>query len=228
MDRRAPHQPPKAKRRRYNEPPIFAQRSVRTKGRCPIIPHPQPPIPKHVRGSSQDPWVSRRQAAAAAVTSVATTTTPAARAARASGPAASPPVANAPAAPLPSVTAAPTTTAVGTARPQQVGSLGPWEPSITGFIPYEELTKQLCDFLFQHVVVRTDVAVDASGSVSAGPGTIIEIEAKLGHVIDQDRRERLVLPVLTESVINRESRLRTSFESNMTVVSEKMGLMAVK
>ncbi len=103
---------------------------------------------------------------------------------------------------------------------QQEGSLGPWEPSITGFIPFEEITKQLCDFLFQHVVLRTDVAAAAAGSAAAGQGAIIEVEAKLGHLMDMDRRERLVLPVLTESVINRESRLRTSFESKMTVVSE--------
>jgi hypothetical protein len=99
------------------------------------------------------------------------------------------------------------------------GSLGPWEPSITGLIPYEEITKSLCDFLFQHVVMRKDVAVGGAGSAAAGQGTIIEVEAKLGHIIDQDRRERLRLPVLTESIISRESHIRTAFESNMTVVS---------
>ncbi|KAJ5389651.1 uncharacterized protein N7496_000719 [Penicillium cataractarum] len=196
-------QQPKPKRRRYNEPPIYAQRSVRTKGRCPVIPNPQAPIPKHARGSGQDPWASRRQSLAS--TAGSTTT---ARTARTPGPAVPPPSTNGPP-PPPAVAAAP--------RAQQQGSLGPWEPSITGLIPFEEITKQLCDFLFQHVVMRTDVGTGAAGSAAVGQGALIEIEAKLGHVMDMDRRERLVLPILTEGVINRESRLRTSFESNMTV-----------
>lgn len=208
-------QPPKAKRRRYNEPPIYAQRSVRTKGRCPVIPNPQPPIPKHARGSGQDPWASRRQSLAS--TAGSTTT---ARTARTPGPAVPPPSTNGPLQ-LPAVAAA----AAAAPRAQQQGSLGPWEPSITGFIPFEEITKQLCDFLFQHVVMRTDVGAGAAGSAAVGQGAVIEIEAKLGHLMDMDRRERLVLPILTEGVINRESRLRTSFESNMTVVSKPYALV---
>ncbi|KAJ5175166.1 uncharacterized protein N7482_001043 [Penicillium canariense] len=192
----AENQPPRSKRRRYNEPPIYAQRSVRTKGRCPVIPNPQPPIPRHARGANQDSWASRRQSLASAAGSTTTT-----RTARTPGAVVLPPSANGPRAP----------------RTPQEGSLGPWEPSITGFIPYEEITKQLCDFLFQHVVIRNDVAAGPAGSAAAGQGAIIEIEAKLGHVIDMDRRERLQLPILTESVINRESRVRTSFESTMTV-----------
>lgn len=79
------------------------------------------------------------------------------------------------------------------------------------------MTKQVCDFLFQHVVMRNEAAGPA-GSAAAGQGAIIEVEAKLGHVMDMDSRERLVLPILTESVINRDHpRVRTSFESNMTV-----------
>lgn len=207
---RTENQPPKPKRRRYNEPPVYAQRSVRTKGRCPVIPNPQPPISKHARASG-DPWASRRQSlastagSATTATMLRTTRTPV-------------PSVPAPAVPAPTTNGPPLRAAAP--RVQQEGSLGPWEPSITGFIPYEEITKQLCDFLFQHVVLRTDVVAAAAGSAAAGQGAIIEVEAKLGHLVDMDRRERLVLPVLTESVINRESRLRTSFESKMTVVSE--------
>jgi hypothetical protein len=66
--------------------------------------------------------------------------------------------------------------------------------------------------------MRTDVNVGDAGAV--GQGTVIEIEAKLGHIIDMDSRDRIRLPVLTESVINKENgRFRTSFESKMTVVS---------
>jgi hypothetical protein len=67
--------------------------------------------------------------------------------------------------------------------------------------------------------MRNDVNAGSTGS-AAGQGTIVEIEAKLGHIIDMDSRDRINLPILTESVLNREnSRFRTSFESNMTVVS---------
>lgn len=106
------------------------------------------------------------------------------------------------------------------ANPPQLGSLGPWEPSITGLIPHEEVTKLICDFLFQHVVLRNDVNAGPAGSAAGGQGAIIEVEAKLGHIMDMDRGERLHLPILTETVVNRDTpRLRTSFESNMSVVS---------
>ena len=206
-------QPPKAKRRRYNEPPIYAQRSVRTKGKCPVIPNPQPPVPKHLRQSSQEPWAARRRSS----TNASAVTTATSHAVRTTG--SVPPSANGPppqAAPAP----APAPALAPQASTRPVGSLGPWEPSITGLIPFEEITKSLCDFLFKHVVMRNDVAVGGAGSVATGQGTIIEVEAKLGHVIDQDRRERLRLPVLTESVINRDSGFRTAFESSMTVVSD--------
>lgn len=68
--------------------------------------------------------------------------------------------------------------------------------------------------------MRNDVNAGPAGSAAAGQGTIIEIEAKLGHIIDMDSRDRIHLPILTESVLNRENaRVRTSFESKMTVVS---------
>ncbi|KAJ5812027.1 hypothetical protein N7474_008328 [Penicillium riverlandense] len=192
-------QPPKPKRRRYNEPPIYARRSVRTKGKCPMIPNQQPPIPKHARRAHQDSWTEHRRSSSVA------------------GPTAhSPSMARASIAP-------PTNTNGPSMQPapavsKEVGSLGPWEPSITGFIPHEEVTKRLCDFLFEHVVLRNDVAAGAAGSAAAGQGAIIEVEAKLGRVLDMDRSERLNLPILTESVINRKNpMLRTSFESNMSI-----------
>ncbi|KAJ5308921.1 hypothetical protein PENANT_c013G08413 [Penicillium antarcticum] len=190
-------QQPKQKRRRYNEPPIYAQRSVRTRGKCPPIPHPRPPIPKHERPTQQETWAARRRSSSTMAA------TPSARVTRA--PTVASPSTNGP-------------TPVQAPPSKSAGSLGPWEPSITGFIPHEEVTKTLCDFLFKHVVLRTDVNAGPAGSAAAGQGAIIEVEAKLGHIIDMDSRDRVNLPILTESVINRESgRFRTSFESTMTV-----------
>ncbi|KAJ6015485.1 hypothetical protein N7540_010076 [Penicillium herquei] len=201
-------QPPKPKRRRYNEPPIYAQRIVRNKGKCPVIPNPRPLVPKHARDLNEDLWGSRRGSSVAGHVPAAATPKSAART-----PSAAPPSMNGPAASA--VSAAPVSTP---SKPQSVGLLGAWEPSITGFIPYEETTKILCDFLFQHVVMRTDVAAGPAGSAAVGQGAIIEIEAKLGHVMDMDRGERLMLPVLTETVLNKDTpRFRTSFESSMSV-----------
>lgn len=203
-------QQPKQKRRRYNEPPIYARLTPRNTSRRPIIPNPRPPVPKHARQSQQDPSLAarRRSTSIKAVTPVARVT----RAPAVASPSTSMPRVQAPPV-LPTSLRPPSTS-------QTVGSLGPWEPSITGFIPHEEITKTLCDFLFQHVVMRNDVNAGPTGSAAAGQGTIIEIEAKLGHIIDMDSRDRIHLPILTESVLNRENaRIRTSFESKMTVVS---------
>ncbi|KAL3485611.1 CYTH-like domain-containing protein [Aspergillus germanicus] len=191
-------EPPKPKRRRYNQPPIFAQRTTRTKGRCPMIPNRIPPVSKHIRNTPQNPWLVRQQA-------VSRATPPPTKIKRENS------VVNGPSAPsTPAAQSQPS-------EPPQLKSLGPWEPSITGFIPHEEITKIVCDFLFQHVVLRNDALAGPAGATAVGQGAIIEIEAKLGKLIDLDRGERLQLPVLSESVINREnSRIRTSFESSMT------------
>ena len=78
----------------------------------------------------------------------------------------------------------------------------------------------VCDFLFQHVVMRDDIATAPTGSAAPGSGAIIEVEGKLGRLIDMERGERLHLPLFTESIINRDHpRFRTSFESSMTLVS---------
>ncbi|OJJ71185.1 hypothetical protein ASPBRDRAFT_127188 [Aspergillus brasiliensis CBS 101740] len=196
-------QPPKRKRRRLNEPPIFAQKCARSKGRCPPIPKPHPPIPKHARDSPANPWIVRQRAVSSAQGAVA---------------AVAPPV----------KVKEETTPVNGPSTPQrpseppQVGSLGPWEPSITGFIPHEEVTKLVADFLFQHVVLRNDAVAAPAGAAAAGQMPIIEVEAKLGQLIDMDRGERMVLPILTESVVNKDNpRFRTAFESTMTVAQHR-------
>ena len=102
---------------------------------------------------------------------------------------------------------------------QNETSLGPWEPSITGKMPHEEVTKLVCDFLFEQVVVRKDIGAGPAGGTAIGQGAILEIEAKLGQIIDRNRGERLRLPVLTECVISKDdSSIRTAFESSMTLV----------
>ncbi|PYI28364.1 mRNA triphosphatase CET1, partial [Aspergillus indologenus CBS 114.80] len=209
----SPHEPPVRKRRRFDAPPIYAMRPERTKGRGPIIPNPFPPIPKHARDTPSNPWILRQRAASAAQGPAHTAAVPVSIKASNDNP---PSKTTAPApAPAPRAPSA-------AAEPQKPGSLGPWEPSITGEFPTEEITKDVCDFLFRHVVVRNDAIAAPAGAAAAGSAPIIEVEAKLGQLIDMDRGDRVQLPILTETIINKQfPRFRTAFESSMTVAQHQ-------
>jgi len=93
--------------------------------------------------------------------------------------------------------------------------LGPWEPTITNMIPYEELTRIVSDFIYSHVIM-----VDDPMLLGTGPGDAqLEIEAKLGQIVDRDSNERLRLPVVSETVLNMDDpSLRVQFKSSMTEV----------
>ncbi|CZT44430.1 related to mRNA-capping enzyme subunit beta [Rhynchosporium secalis] len=86
--------------------------------------------------------------------------------------------------------------------------LGSWEESITGTKPVQQITKIVADFLFLNVVSRGDLGELASRGVE------IEIEAKMGHIIDKDTHERYQLPVKTECVLLDNARV--GFKSSMT------------
>jgi hypothetical protein len=194
-------QPPKRKRMRHDEPPIYARKANRGRGVSPVIPNRRPPIPKNaVTRYTQEPedrFISdpKSPPPSAAMGSLARTQVNGYSAANGSR------------------------NSVGPSE-QRTGVLGPWEPSITGLMPHEEITKVICDFLFEHVVGRRDIGAAAAGAAATGPGAILEVEAKFGQLIDKDRGGRLHLPVLTECVVNRgDPALRTSFESSMTPVS---------
>ena len=104
-------------------------------------------------------------------------------------------------------------------EPAADNPLGPWEPTITNVIPSEELTKLICDFLFQQVVMRKDIGAGPAGGMAVGSGAILEVEAKLGRLIDKSRGERLRLPILSETVISKDDpNLRLAFESSMSQV----------
>lgn len=81
----------------------------------------------------------------------------------------------------------------------------------------------VCDFLFKEVVLRRDLAAGAAGASATGPGAILEIEAKLGQIVDKERGGRLRLPVMTECVINsNNSDFRTAFESSMSLAQHRV------
>jgi hypothetical protein len=88
--------------------------------------------------------------------------------------------------------------------------LGPWEKSITGKKPFEQITKIVADWLFLNVVSRGDDGELASRGVE------IEIEAKLGQLIDRETHERYFVPVQSECVLRDNPRV--TFKSSMTEV----------
>ena len=98
------------------------------------------------------------------------------------------------------------------------GPLGPWEPSFVNVIPAEELVRIISDWLFPNVVQRDDVGVGPAGGGTGG-GAVLEIEAKIGQLIDKNTNDRLRLPVLNECVVSHtDPNIRIAFKSSMTEV----------
>ena len=96
------------------------------------------------------------------------------------------------------------------------GPLGRWEPSILNIIPSEEVAKVVSDFLFAEVVLRDGIGVGPAGG-TASQGAVLEVEAKIGRLIDRNTNDRLRLPVMSECVVSpSDPNLRISFESSMT------------
>jgi hypothetical protein len=89
--------------------------------------------------------------------------------------------------------------------------LGPWEASITGVKPSEELSKNVADFLFIHVINNQDMQEITSRGIQ------FEIEAKLGTLIDKDTNQRVDRYVATECILDDNGRV--AFKSSMTEVS---------
>lgn len=101
------------------------------------------------------------------------------------------------------------------------GLLGPWEPSILNLIPYEEVTKSISDFLFTEVVMRDDVGVVSNKGVHSQQA-VLEIEAKIGQLIDKNTNTRIRIPVMSECVVCRsDPSLKMAFKSSMTEVRQQ-------
>ncbi|MCJ1380404.1 mRNA-capping enzyme subunit beta [Xylographa soralifera] len=95
-------------------------------------------------------------------------------------------------------------------------ALGPWEYNIVNILPNEELTRIVADFLFAEVVNRKDIGTGPAGA-GFGAGAVLEVEAKLGQLVDKNTNDRLRLPVMTECVISKnDPNLRVMFKSSMT------------
>ncbi|OAX79636.1 hypothetical protein ACJ72_06042 [Emergomyces africanus] len=199
---------PKKKRRRYDEPPIYARKAWRASGNPPPIPtghnipnqfkrviprqEPNPDKPDNLtsRNRSLPPPTPSHQAPPDAAPGEDRTN------------------GNLPARPPP--------------IDQIATSLGPWEPSITGVIPHEEITKLICDFLFQQVVMRRDIGAGPAGGSAVGQGAVLEVEAKLGLLVDRNRGERVRIPALTECILAKDDpSIRVGFESSMSLAQHR-------
>ena len=80
-----------------------------------------------------------------------------------------------------------------------------WEANIIDQIPLDQMSKSLADWMFGNVVATPDLGSSAKW----------EVEAKLGHIIDQNTNSRLRLPGLTDFILDK-SGLRVAFRSSMT------------
>ena len=95
------------------------------------------------------------------------------------------------------------------------------ESTIANQEPFEELTREISDFLFTQIVSRPDIGSISANGTPIGPA-VLEIEAKLGQLIDPDTGLRYNLPIKTESVFDCDklgARRRPHFKSIMTEVN---------
>ncbi|KAI5305518.1 stearoyl-CoA 9-desaturase [Ascosphaera pollenicola] len=186
-----PAEPPLKKRRRYSEIPLWARKAPRKYGLPPAIPPPEHRTP-YVPVSS----AARRHPGYDKAADLPPTSRHTASAERPKEPSSRVPPQEYPNDEIPFRD----------------------EPSFTGEIPHEDLSKQVADFLFEQVVKRTDIGVSHLGGSSNGHGAVLEVEAKLGRFIDKDSQQHFQLPIKTETILLKD---RTGphlyFESYMTL-----------
>lgn len=185
LDSKAPIAAPKRKRTRHAQPPTWAQSAHSLGNKMPTQANfvLQKRAHAHLNGKvegSANPDRTSRQGSP--------------EASRASQPAAA-------------TTTKPTSAA---AEPGPQNILGPWEASITGVKPYEEMSKAVADFIFIHVVNNPDIKEITSRGIQ------FEIEAKLGTLIDKDTNYRVDRLLDSECILHDTGRV--AFRSSMTEV----------
>ncbi|KAK4999560.1 mRNA-capping enzyme subunit beta [Elasticomyces elasticus] len=102
-----------------------------------------------------------------------------------------------------------------TEKDKMANALGHWERNIKDQIQLDPFTKAVMDFLFLQVMRYRDL-----WEAQAGTGQL-EIEAKIGTLINRDTENRLSLPVLVPVVIRPDFAGRLKFESHMDVATHK-------
>jgi polynucleotide 5'-triphosphatase len=92
-----------------------------------------------------------------------------------------------------------------------------WEPSITNDKPYDEITRLVCDFLWENVV-NNEMLRQA---IAEGQGTQVEVEAKWGQILDRVTKDRIAGIHESECVVRRGDLENTKFESTMSEEQHK-------
>jgi len=89
-------------------------------------------------------------------------------------------------------------------------SLPPLSLSILGVEPLDEFIREIADFVHHKIITRPNMHPQAK----------VEVEAKLGVLRDRSSRQRLMLPVLVETILT-PNEIDVQFESNMSLTQHK-------
>jgi hypothetical protein len=92
-------------------------------------------------------------------------------------------------------------------RPWEATRPAAMEWSIDNAVPYNDITREVADFLFANVVDAPPIDVGK-----------LEVEARLGVLVDSNANQRFYLPISTEAIISTNAELPTRFESLMSRV----------
>ncbi|KAK8165249.1 CYTH-like domain-containing protein [Phyllosticta citrichinensis] len=99
--------------------------------------------------------------------------------------------------------------------PQEFSEL---EPSLTNIAPYDEITRQVCDFLWNNVVMREDL--HGNNPYGANYGVKLEVEGKLGILVSKETNDRVSYPIASQAVLAIPPE-RLSFRSFMSEQQHK-------
>jgi mRNA capping enzyme, beta chain len=102
----------------------------------------------------------------------------------------------------------PSTAVPQSARPWEATPAADFEWSLDNIVPFSDMTRNVANFLDQWVVLAPPEVLET--------GAIIEIEARLGVLVDPDTRERCSLPIETSAIL--QPNLGFRFESMMDQV----------
>ncbi|KAI9702266.1 MAG: mRNA-capping enzyme subunit beta [Bogoriella megaspora] len=100
------------------------------------------------------------------------------------------------------------------------GPLGYWERSITNIEPFNDVSRVVTDFIYHAMIERPDIDTGSIGGLPS-PNGQLEIEAKLGRLVDRRSKQRLHLPVMSSVVLESSTKDHLMFESSMTEQQHK-------
>lgn len=96
---------------------------------------------------------------------------------------------------------------------------GPWEMSIADMVPTDEMLQAVADFMFRGMLLHPELG---AGDPRLGS---LEIEAKLGQIVQPKTGDRIHLPVQSMTVLDQRFSHDVSFRSEMSPVSNLMDVV---